>query len=60
LKRELFEKLNQPKYLLPTIIILAAFARIIFFMGHVFSDDSYYSQLAISFLEGTYPQNFIG
>lgn len=29
-------------------------------MGHVFSDDSYYSQLAISFLEGTYPQNFIG
>lgn len=29
-------------------------------MGHVFSDDSYYSQLAISFLEGTYPQDFIG
>lgn len=29
-------------------------------MGHVFSDDSYYSQLAISFLEGTYPENFFG
>lgn len=29
-------------------------------MGHVFSDDSYYSQLAISFLDGTYPQNFSG
>lgn len=29
-------------------------------MGHVFSDDSFYSQLAISFLEGKYPDNFIG
>lgn len=60
MKKEIFEKLNNPKYLLPIIIILAAIVRIIFFMGHVFSDDSYYSQLAISFLEGRYPQGYIG
>jgi len=60
LNKDFIERLNQPKYLLPIIIILAASVRIIFFMGHVFSDDSYYSQLAISFLEGNYPSDFIG
>ena len=60
MKKELLEKIEQPKYLLPIIIILAAVLRIIFFNGHVFSDDSYYAHLAHSYSEGNFGSDFLG
>ncbi len=57
---ELTKNFTDPKISLPLIIILAFTVRIIFYVGHIFSDDSYYAQLAYSYLQGNYGADFVG
>ncbi len=42
------------------IIVFAAALRIIFFTGHVFSDDAYYSYLSYSLLKGNFATDYLG
>ncbi len=51
---------HRSKLILILIILAAAIIRIIYFSGLVFSDDSYYDQLACSLLNGGYSENYIG
>jgi len=48
------------KIYLAVIIISAIIVRLHFFVGFIFSDDSYYTFLAHSFLQGNYPGNYLG
>lgn len=47
-------------YYLFFIIILAISVRIYFYMGHIFSDDAYYSYLSYTFLNGSFEKNYLG
>lgn len=42
------------------IIVFAAAARLYFFVGHIFSDDAYYSYLSYSFYKGDFPGHYVG
>ncbi len=52
---------NFREYFLLSLIVLAGIvARLFFQMGHIFSDDAYYSYLSHSLLNGNFTQNFFG
>ncbi|MBU1100443.1 MAG: glycosyltransferase family 39 protein [Bacteroidetes bacterium] len=51
---------NQDLYILILILFIAFLTRIFFYNGIVFSDDSYYNQLAISLLQGNFAENYLG
>ncbi len=48
------------RIILILIILAASILRIIYFSGLVFSDDSYYNQLAYSLLNGNYAEGYLG
>ena len=45
---------------LALIIIVAVLLRIYFHIGHIFSDDAYYSFLSYSFFQGDLTNEYIG
>lgn len=49
-----------PKYTLPSIIIAGILLRFYFNMGHIFSDDAYYSYLSYTLLGGEYARDYLG
>ena len=42
------------------IILLAVIIRIYFFVGHIFSDDAYYSYLSYTLLSGNFANDYLG
>jgi 4-amino-4-deoxy-L-arabinose transferase-like glycosyltransferase len=48
------------KLYLLLIILCAILIRLYFQVGHIFSDDAYYSYLAYTFYKGNYPGSYIG
>ncbi len=48
------------KIYITAIIFFAAAARLYFFVGHIFSDDAYYSYLSYSFYKGDFPGHYTG
>lgn len=42
------------------LIVIAAVLRIIFYSGHIFSDDAYYDFLSYTFYKGNFAQSYIG
>lgn len=51
---------DQDVFILLIVLFFAFLTRMFFFNGVVFSDDSYYGQLAISLLKGDFAENYIG
>lgn len=51
---------QKPVYVLAGILLFAVLVRLYFYTGHVFSDDSYYTQLAYQLLNGSYSLNYLG
>ncbi|MFH1525944.1 MAG: glycosyltransferase family 39 protein [Bacteroidota bacterium] len=49
-----------PKYVLPSIIIAGILLRIYFNIGHIFSDDAYYSYLSYTLLDGEFARDYLG
>ncbi len=49
-----------PKYTLPSIIIAGILLRLYFNMGHIFSDDAYYSYLSYTLLGGEFARDYLG
>ena len=47
-------------YLLSSIIIIGIIVRLIFQVGHVFSDDAYYSFLSYTLHRGDFANNYLG
>ena len=43
---KLISRLNNNRIIIPIIVFIAVFIRIYFFVGHIFSDDAYYSKLS--------------
>ena len=48
------------KYYLLFIIIIAILIRIYFYVGHIFSDDAYYSYLSYTLLKGNFAHDYLG
>ena len=48
------------KYYLLFIIVVAIFIRIYFYIGHIFSDDAYYSYLSYTLLKGDFAKDYLG
>ena len=47
-------------FLLCAIILLGLIIRLYFYVGHIFSDDAYYSYLGYTFLNGEFANDFLG
>ena len=48
------------KYYLLFIVVIAILIRIFFYVGHIFSDDAYYSYLSYTLLKGDYAKDYLG
>lgn len=53
-------KLNKHILLFISIFLIAVFIRIYFFVGHIFSDDAYYSYLSYTLLNGNLANDYLG
>jgi len=52
---------NNKNFLLLSAIVLAGIAlRIYFYVGHIFSDDAYYSYLSYTLLKGDFARDYLG
>jgi 4-amino-4-deoxy-L-arabinose transferase-like glycosyltransferase len=49
-----------PKYILPSIILIGIVLRLYFSIGHIFSDDAYYSYLSYTLLDGEFVKDYLG
>lgn len=52
--------LNRQVLILVFITLIAVFVRIYFFVGHIFSDDAYYSYLSYTLLNGNLANDYLG
>jgi len=50
----------KPKYVFPLIIIAGILLRLYFNIGHIFSDDAYYSYLSYTLLGGEFAKDYLG
>lgn len=53
-------KNNKTSLLLSTIVLAGTALRIYFYVGHIFSDDAYYSYLSYTLLKGDFAKGYLG